>query len=182
MMFLSINSRVLLPSTVHRIQVDAVSPSTMPKHSSRTVRPREMRARKIPSDSINHPPCPVEHGPALREAAFSDGIGIEQHARQIHQQHPHRIGEVVHDEAGTADNEHPTASGSSGNYARHWRYVNSFCRPQATQMALRIIQQVMMIASSCRVCGMPNNHCIHSVTSGVARPRLVPIAKIKATR
>lgn len=39
-------------------------------------------------------------------------------------------------------------------------------------MALRIIQQVMMIASSCRVCGMPNNHCIHSVTSGVARPRL----------
>src|SRR5699024_8206439 len=59
-------------------------------------------------DGVNHPPCPVEHGPALREAAFSDGIGIEQHSRQIHQQHPHRIGEVVHDEAGTADDEHPT--------------------------------------------------------------------------
>ncbi len=28
-------------------QVEAVRPSTMPKHSSRTVRPREIRARKM---------------------------------------------------------------------------------------------------------------------------------------
>lgn len=128
------------------------------------------------------PTMPSRTRSSPAEAAFSDGIGIEQHSRQIHQQHPHRIGEVVHDEAGTADNEHPTQHQEAQVTTHVTGDTYPFCRPQATQMALRIIQQVMMIASSCRVCGMPNNHCIHSVTSGVARPRLVPIAKIKATR
>ena len=58
-------------------------------------------------DGVNDPPRPVEDGPALWEAAFTDGIGIEQHARQIHQQHADGVGEVVHDEAGAADDKHP---------------------------------------------------------------------------
>ena len=39
----------------------------------------------------------------------------------------------------------------------------------------------MIIVSSARVLLIPKSHSKHSVTSGVARPRLVPIARISAT-
>ena len=54
-------------------------------------------------------------------------------------------------------------------------------KPNATQIALNTTQQDMIIVSSARVLLIPKSHSKHSVTSGVARPRLVPIARISAT-
>ncbi len=73
-----------------------------------------------------NPAMPSRTRSSPAEAAFSDGIGVQQHSPQMPQQHPHRIGEVVHDEAGTADNEHPTRHQEARVTARHWQYVPLF--------------------------------------------------------